>query len=74
MHVLTTRALVRSVIFSPARRASRKLLERVREFVALLDCSGKIIEYNQVSVRCVRTRSLLSNSHSLHGYYRRCFG
>ena len=35
------------VIFSPARRASRKLLERIVEFVRLLDCEGRMIEYNQ---------------------------
>ena len=62
------------VIFSPARRASRKLLERIKEFVTLLDCENRIVEYNQVSIRCLHARPLLSNSHSLHGYYRRCFG
>ena len=33
-----------TVIFSPARRASRKLLERICEFVKLLDCEDRIIE------------------------------
>ena len=35
------------VIFSPARRASRKLLERVVEFIRLLDAEKRIVEYNQ---------------------------
>lgn len=33
------------VIFSPARRASRKILERICEFVRLLDFDSRIIEY-----------------------------
>ena len=37
------------VVFSPARRASRKLLERIVEFVRLLDCGDRIEEYNQVT-------------------------
>ena len=41
------------VIFSPARRASRKLLERICEFVKLLDCEDKIIEYNQENLRLI---------------------
>ena len=40
-----------TVIFSPARRASRKLLERICEFVKLLDCEERIIEYNQENLR-----------------------
>ena len=36
-------------MFSPARRASRKLLERVIEFVALL--GHKPIEFNQEQAR-----------------------
>ena len=39
------------VIFSPARRASRKLLERIVEFIRLLDCGDKIVEYNQEQCR-----------------------
>ena len=39
------------VIFSPARRASRKLLERVVEFLKVLDCEDKIIEFNQEACR-----------------------
>ena len=39
------------VIFSPARRASRKLLERIVEFVRLLGYDDRIIEYNQVRNR-----------------------
>lgn len=33
---------------SPARRASRKLLERIVEFIRLLDCGDRIQEFNQV--------------------------
>ena len=36
------------VIFSPARRASRKLLERITEFVRLLGFEDRILEFNQV--------------------------
>ena len=32
------------VVFSPARRASRKLLERIVEFVRVLDCEERICE------------------------------
>jgi len=39
------------VIFSPARRASRKLLERVVEFIRVLDCEDRICEFNQESCR-----------------------
>ena len=39
------------VIFSPARRASRKLLERIVEFIKLLDGEKNIIEYNQEQCR-----------------------
>lgn len=35
------------VVFSPARRASRKMLERIVEFVRLLECDERMIEYNQ---------------------------
>ena len=35
------------VVFSPARRASRKLLERIVEFVTLAGGKDKICEYNQ---------------------------
>ena len=38
----------------PARRASRKMLERIIEFVNLLGASEKIIEYNQEQAR-IRT-------------------
>jgi len=41
------------VIFSPARRASRKLLERVVEFIRVLDCDDHIVEYNQEACRVV---------------------
>lgn len=37
------------VVFSPARRASRKLLERIVEFIRLVDCGNRIREYNQAS-------------------------
>ena len=40
------------VIFSPARRASRKLLERVVEFIRVLDCEDRICEFNQVRNAC----------------------
>lgn len=39
------------VIFSPARRASRKLLERVVEFIRVLDCEDMICEFNQEACR-----------------------
>jgi tRNA(Met) C34 N-acetyltransferase TmcA len=39
------------VIFSPARRASRKLLERVVEFLKVLDCEDRIVEFNQEACR-----------------------
>lgn len=39
------------VVFSPARRASRKLLERCVEFVRLLDAGDRIVEYNQEACR-----------------------
>ena len=35
------------VVFSPARRASRKILERMHEFLCLLDARERITEYNQ---------------------------
>ena len=34
-------------MFSPARRASRKILERMHEFLCLLDAKDRITEYNQ---------------------------
>lgn len=37
------------VIFSPARRASRKLLERVTEFIRVLDCEDRICEVRRAS-------------------------
>ena len=39
------------VIFSPARRASRKLLERIVEFLRLLDKEDSILEFNQEQAR-----------------------
>ena len=39
------------VIFSPARRASRKLLERIREFLGILDAGDHVVEYNQEVLR-----------------------
>ena len=39
------------VIFSPARRASRKLLERIVEFLRLLDKEDSILEFNQEQCR-----------------------
>jgi hypothetical protein len=39
---------VEIVVFSPARRASRKILERMREFAGTLGMSDRVIEYNQV--------------------------
>ena len=42
---------VEIVVFSPARRASRKLLERIVEFVNLAGGSAKICEYNQEACR-----------------------
>ncbi len=39
------------VVFSPARRASRKLLERIVEFVKLAGGDNRICEYNQEAAR-----------------------
>ena len=39
------------MVFSPARRASRKLLERMVEFIRLLDGDDLIVEYNQEQCR-----------------------
>lgn len=41
----------RAFVCRPARRASRKLLERVVEFLKVLDCEDKIIEFNQEACR-----------------------
>lgn len=38
-------------MFSPARRASRKLLERIVEFITLAGGADKIVEYNQEQCR-----------------------
>ena len=38
-------------VFSPARRASRKLLERIHEFVVLAGFADSILEYNQEQLR-----------------------
>lgn len=40
-----------AVVFSPARRASRKLLERIVEFVKLAGGEKRIVEYNQEACR-----------------------
>ena len=42
---------VEIVIFAPARRASRKLLERMHEFLMLLDMGHRTVEYNQENLR-----------------------
>lgn len=42
---------VEIVIFSPARRASRKILERMAEFVRLLGAENRVTEYNQENLR-----------------------
>ena len=39
------------VVFSPARRASRKLLERIYEFVQTLGMEHRIVTYNQENLR-----------------------
>ena len=39
------------VVFSPARRASRKLLERIVEFIRLAGGEKRIVEYNQEACR-----------------------
>ena len=39
------------VVFSPARRASRKLLERIVEFIKVVNAEKRIIEYNQEACR-----------------------
>ena len=38
-------------MFSPARRASRKLLERIVEFIKLAGGEKRICEYNQEACR-----------------------
>ena len=43
------------VVFSPARRASRKLLERIVEFVRLAGGEKRICEYNQA--RCAARKA-----------------
>ena len=42
---------IETVIFSPARRASRKILERVVEFLRLVGASDRIVEFNQEACR-----------------------
>ena len=42
---------VEVVVFSPASRASRKLLERMHEFVVLLGMNHRVIEYNKENLR-----------------------
>ena len=39
------------VIFSPARRASRKMLERIVEFLRVIGAEERIVEYNQEACR-----------------------
>lgn len=39
------------VVFSPAKRASRKLLETIRTFLDVTDCSDRITEYNSENLR-----------------------
>ena len=41
----------RSLVAGPARRASRKLLERMQEFVTVLNMSHRILEFNQENLR-----------------------
>ena len=51
------------VVFSPARRASRKLLERIVEFIILAGGKDKIVEYNQArSKPTTGTRTLTRRS------------
>ena len=66
------------VIFSPARRASRKLLERIVEFVRLLGHDDRIVEYNQ---ECVYPLWPRFPYHGIHSTFSRrvplctrCFG
>lgn len=42
---------VEIVVFSPARRASRKILERMREFAGTIGMEERILEYNQENLR-----------------------
>ena len=44
------------VVFSPARRASRKLLERIVEFIKLSGGEKRICEYNQARPNAPRAR------------------
>lgn len=39
------------VIFSPARRASRKLLETIMQFVDVAGCTDRVVEYNAEALR-----------------------
>jgi len=50
-------ATVQVVVFSPARRASRKLLERIVEFVRLAGGEKRICEYNQARRTAHRPQS-----------------
>jgi hypothetical protein len=50
------------VIFSPARRASRKLLERILEFIKVAGEENRIIEFNQENLRL---RSFINGKSSL---------
>ena len=50
------------VVFSPARRASRKLLERIVEFIKLAGGEKRICEYNQA--RANAPRAHLATAHA----------
>ena len=48
------------VIFSPSRRASRSLLERMHDFIKVLDKEGDIVEYNQENLKIVSSEGTTS--------------
>ena len=48
------------VIFSPSRRASRSLLERMHDFIKLLDKSDSVVEYNQENLKIISAEGTTS--------------
>ena len=63
------------VVFSPARRASRKLLERIVEFINLAGGHDKICEYNQARwAPAPAARRAAADPHSCGDVRRRLAG
>jgi hypothetical protein len=61
------------VVFSPARRASRKLLERIVEFIRLAGGDAKICEFNQ-ACRFEDRFSLLPLDYRIDSHLQRVLG